>query len=168
MVVDRGQQPCVSLSLPYRVFANAETLFYYARPVSPTVKLLSREEIQDLLVQRRDAVSPNVTTVTAPEKEEGRLEGGPSEITPVETLGGREDFSGNDSELDSVPGRGSSPSAVANPSEDSKDQTQAGYHNGSRVDGDPRGSAESEEVCSTNGDPTVAHPELSYMYEDEV
>ena len=136
--------------------------------MSPTIKLLSQEEMQALLARTRDAVSPNVTTVKALDKEESRLEGGPSDITPVEKFERREDSPGSDSELDIVPACGSSPSA--NPPEDPKatsDQTQVGYHNGSSVDDDPHGSAEPEGECPANEDPTLAHPELAYMYEDE-
>ena len=67
--------------------------------MSPTVKPLSREEIQDLLMQMRDAESPNLTTVKALDSEEDGLEEGPSEITPVEKFGGGEESSGSDSEL---------------------------------------------------------------------
>ena len=40
-----------SMVLPFRVFASAETLFYYAKHAKPTNKPLSREEIKALLAQ---------------------------------------------------------------------------------------------------------------------
>lgn len=45
------------------MFANAETLFYYARHVRPTSKLLSPEEIHALLAQTKEASPTNVTEV---------------------------------------------------------------------------------------------------------
>ena len=49
---------CYHLLAP-RVFANAETLFYYARDARSTTKLLSPEEIQALLAQTKKKTNVN-------------------------------------------------------------------------------------------------------------
>ena len=53
-----------------RVFANAETLFYYAREARPTNKPLSREEIEALLAQTSGQVDKKSELSEKEEEEE--------------------------------------------------------------------------------------------------
>ena len=61
---------------PLRVFANADSLFYYAREARLGKRLLSQEEIQALLSHARDPVTTHVTSVPVREviEEDGAQE----------------------------------------------------------------------------------------------
>ena len=70
-----------------RVFASAQTLFYYAKHARPTNKQLSREEIEALLAQSRACAD-----IPQPEEEGERQlstegEGAGNEVTPTSGLG---------------------------------------------------------------------------------
>lgn len=76
-----------------RVFANAETLFYYAREARPTNKPLSREEIEALLAQTSGKVDKK--SELSEEEEEDRQqrresatlgEDAENEVTPFDEV----------------------------------------------------------------------------------
>ena len=65
---------CVLLpALPLRVFANADSLFYYARDARLGKRLLSPEEIQALLSRAKEPEATNVTSVPITRRD---IEGG--------------------------------------------------------------------------------------------
>ena len=62
----------VSLTLSFRVFANADSLFYYAREARLGNRPLSTEEIQALLNKAREPAAGNVTLTAVPTGRESR------------------------------------------------------------------------------------------------
>ncbi len=71
-----------------RVFANAESLFYYAAYAPMTTRMLSVEEIQALLAKtKEEPLKPNVTSINVTRSEEGEEgeEGGGSRGSRGET-----------------------------------------------------------------------------------
>lgn len=85
--------------LTFRVFANAETLFYYTAFARPTKKLLSLEEIMRLLAQATDQpevqdgdVRRNVTIVHGGEENQTNVE----EMTVTEVDGEEPEGNGLD------------------------------------------------------------------------
>lgn len=59
----RVRRPLIRSCHSCRVFANADSLFYYAREARLGKRLLSPEEIQALLSRARDPVATHVTSV---------------------------------------------------------------------------------------------------------
>ena len=84
--------------LPFRVFASAETLFYYAKRAKPTSKPLSREEIKALLAQ----TTAPTDTPQPPEKgergssKEGQGAGSTDNQVTAMSGAGRDTNSGDD------------------------------------------------------------------------
>ena len=81
---------CCLPSLALRVFANADSLFYYARVARLGKRLLSPEEIQALLSRAKEPEATNVTSVPIARRD---IEGG--EEDGEESGGGRGVGGGN-------------------------------------------------------------------------